>query len=655
MRNPNVKRLLTGLAVLGAVSWAAACTSDSATESHVHAVELMAVTPEVDTTLVGQAVQFAVTAKCHCGDTLTDRTVTWQSSNPAIALVSPTGLVTGVSRGVAVINATSEGVSGTAGISVLAIVNGVTVEPAVVTLDIGETAQLAAALRDPDGNVLNRPIAWASDNPAVVSVDANGLITALATGTANISATSEGKVGASVITVRVAVNSVEVTPAVGAVSVGATLQLTATPRDAGGGPLDRPVVWTSSDPAIATVNATGLVTGVATGPVTITATSQGKAGTAALTVRVAVASVMLSDPGGEPVAPGGTVQLTAVAFDGNGVALVGRNFTWSSSDNAVATVDDTGLVKGVAQGTANITATTEGKSGSVSIRVAGEVTTVGNNLSYPVIFAEGVGITGLAVATDPGVRPTAAEGILVDALPFWYAGNVKDFQDAYYLQQGTNTWRAEWADGSQGDAQQAEVAWGDNLTGVEFNTHQNIRIEVVLNAINGPQLTGYNMAVLYGSGETEMQGTDGTTGLFTPTIYSVMPHITIEKLDDVTREPVMKVYEGTVYGGFGGDGPGAFNAEVNVGGKMVYGYNLRIQNLTFPADLHKYGWWRVTVQLDDNGQVGGGGPLVTRHTELTRLVAGEGKMFPPHIDPAGNRTWVDFNVKSASGGGGGGH
>jgi uncharacterized protein YjdB len=649
MRNTHWTRLIAGIGTLAMLAWATSCSSDSTTAAHVHAVDLMAVAPQVDTTFVGQTIQYAVTATCHCGDTLTDRAITWESSNPAVAIVSATGLATGVSRGTAVISATSEGVSGNAGIAVMAVVDGVTIEPSVVTLDVSETAQLTAALRDPDGNVLNRPIAWASENPAIVTVSASGLATAVAAGTANITATSEGKVGAAAITVRIPVSAVSVTPATADVSVGGTLQLAAVPRDAGGNALDRPVAWSTSDPAIATVSATGLVTAVATGTVTITATSQGKAGSATLTIRVAVASVAISDPGTEPVAPGGTLQLTATAFDAGGVALVGRQFTWSSSSSAIATVDNTGLVKGVAQGTTTITATSEGKSASVSVRVAGEVTTVGNNLSYPVVFAEGIGITGLAVATDPGVRPTTAEGITVDVLPFWYSGNVADYQDTYFLQQGTNTWRAEWADGSQGGIQQAEVAWGDNLTSVQFNTHQNIRVEVALNAINGAQLSGYVMKVLYGTGETEMQGTDGTTALFTPTIYSVLPHITVEKLDDVTREPVYKVYEGTVYGGFGGDGSGLFNAEVNVGGKMVYGYNMMIQNLTLPSDLHKYGWWRITFQLDEVGQVGGA--PVTRNTELTRLLPSEGKMFVPQIDPATNRTWIDIDVKSASGGG----
>ncbi|HKA58466.1 MAG TPA: Ig-like domain-containing protein, partial [Gemmatimonadales bacterium] len=89
-----------------------------------------------------------------------------------------------------------------------------------------------------------------------------------------------------------AVATVSVTPATATVDVGATVQLTATPRDANGNPLTgRAVTWTSSDPAIATVSATGLVSGVAGGPVTITATSEGQSGTAAVTIHVPVAAV----------------------------------------------------------------------------------------------------------------------------------------------------------------------------------------------------------------------------------------------------------------------------------------------------------------------------------------------------------------------------
>jgi uncharacterized protein YjdB len=79
-----------------------------------------------------------------------------------------------------------------------------------------------------------------------------------------------------------AVATVEVSPATATVEVGATTQLSATPRDAGGTALTNPVVWNSANPTVASVNSTGLVSGVAVGAVVITATSSGKQGTANL-------------------------------------------------------------------------------------------------------------------------------------------------------------------------------------------------------------------------------------------------------------------------------------------------------------------------------------------------------------------------------------
>jgi uncharacterized protein YjdB len=115
-----------------------------------------------------------------------------------------------------------------------------------------------------------------------------------------------------------------------AASSGTTLQLTATPKDANGNPLTgRTVTWTSSDANIATVDANGLVTGnVVGGPVIITATSEGKSGTASITVTpVPVATVDVSPPTASMVI-GGTAQLTATPKDANGNPLTGRSVTW---------------------------------------------------------------------------------------------------------------------------------------------------------------------------------------------------------------------------------------------------------------------------------------------------------------------------------------
>src|SRR5206468_527293 len=147
---------------------------------------------------------------------------------------------------------------------------------------------LSAVTKDAAGNTLTgRVVTWSSSNIAVATVDGSGLVTAVAAGSATITATSEGKSGTAAITVTpVPVATVTVSPASASIFVAGTQQLSAVTKDSAGGTLTgRVVTWASSNTAIATVSASGLVTGVAVGSVTITATSEGKSGSAAVTVQ----------------------------------------------------------------------------------------------------------------------------------------------------------------------------------------------------------------------------------------------------------------------------------------------------------------------------------------------------------------------------------
>src|SRR5204863_201259 len=124
------------------------------------------------------------------------------------------------------------------------------------------------------------------------------------------------------------VASLAISPATATIRVGQTLQLTATPKDSAGGTLTgRMVTWTSGNPSVATISGRGLVAGVTAGSATITATSEGKSSTAALTVtsvRVAsVASVAVA-PATASLTVGQTVQLTATPKDSAGGTLTGR-------------------------------------------------------------------------------------------------------------------------------------------------------------------------------------------------------------------------------------------------------------------------------------------------------------------------------------------
>ncbi|HVH69064.1 MAG TPA: Ig-like domain-containing protein [Gemmatimonadales bacterium] len=336
-------------------------------------VASVTVTPATATVAVGATVQLTATPKDANGNPLTGRAVTWSSSNTSVATVDGNGLVTGVTAGSATITATSEGQSGSAGITVSTVpVASVTVTPATANLQPGQTVQLTATPKDASGNPLTgRAVTWSSNNASVATVSSSGLVTAVAVGSATITATSEGQGGTAAVTIaNVPVASVTVTPASASVNEGATVQLTATPKDANGNPLSgRVITWSSSNTSVATVTSSGLVRGVVAGAATITATSEGQSGSSAITVvHVPVASVSVG-PASASVQVGGTIQLTATPKDANGNPLSGRTVTWMSNNTAVATVSASGLVSGVTVGSATITATSEGQSGTAAITV----------------------------------------------------------------------------------------------------------------------------------------------------------------------------------------------------------------------------------------------------------------------------------------------
>src|SRR5437016_3851794 len=264
------------------------------------------------------------------------------------------------------------GVSDTAVVTVtVAPVSAVSVAPTAATILMGATTQLQATTTDSLGNVLTgRTVTWASNNSAV-TVGGNGLATGAGSGSATITATSEGKSGTATITVtNVPVATVTVAPTSANLQTGQTVQLTATARDASGNVLSgRVMTWSSSSSSVASVNGSGLVTGAGVGSATITATSEGQSGSAAITVTAAPVATVTVSPAAAAVQPGQTVQLTATTKDANGNILTGRTVTWASNSNPAATVSSSGLVTGVATGTALITATSEGQSGGAAIAV----------------------------------------------------------------------------------------------------------------------------------------------------------------------------------------------------------------------------------------------------------------------------------------------
>jgi uncharacterized protein YjdB len=224
-----------------------------------------------------------------------NKNVAWSSSNEAVANVSSTGLVTIVAGLVggetATITVSTVDGGFTAKCDVTAVfqsVSGLIVNPATAGIGPGATRQLQAVFT-PE-HATNKTIVWTSDNESVATVSSSGLVTVSAlaiTGqTATITATTQngGLIATCAVTVVVPVTGVNLNLSSTNVEIGATQQLTANIQPAGA--TNANVSWSTSDAARATVSATGLVTGVSDGDVTITVTTQDGTFTATCLVTV---------------------------------------------------------------------------------------------------------------------------------------------------------------------------------------------------------------------------------------------------------------------------------------------------------------------------------------------------------------------------------
>ena len=236
-------------------------------------VASVVVSPATSSLGVAGTLQLNATLRDAANNVLTDRTVAWSSNDPMIASVgASTGIVTGVAAGGPVtITATSEGLSGTAQITVTAAVNTVTVTPANSNLQIGGTVQLTATLRDAANNILTeRQVSWSSGNTAIATVSTTGLVTALTSGgPVNIIATSEGKTGTAQVTVASApVATVELVGPT-RIKVGDDYLYVAVAKDAQGNVLDKPVSWSILEAAKGTMTAGGQLTPSQIGTITI--------------------------------------------------------------------------------------------------------------------------------------------------------------------------------------------------------------------------------------------------------------------------------------------------------------------------------------------------------------------------------------------------
>lgn len=212
-------------------------------------------------------------------------------------------------------------------------------------------------------------LSYSSSNPDVVMVDEHGNLVAVNAGTAEVALSSEdGKIyDSGVITVVVTPTGISVPDSV-TLSMGdninASIEATVTPEDA----TDVVIEYSSSDEAIATVDNTGYITAIAAGEVDVTAiiADTGLAATCHVIVTPAIESMDMSKSS-MTMKPGATGTLS-VAVSPEDADISGM--TWTSTDEAVATVDQEGNVTAVADGTATITATIGNTSATCDVTVS---------------------------------------------------------------------------------------------------------------------------------------------------------------------------------------------------------------------------------------------------------------------------------------------
>ena len=382
------------------------------------AVASVAVTPTAASlTALDDTTRLTARALDAGGRAIAGKTFAWGSSDAGIAAVGASGLVTAMANGAATITATSDGVAGTAAVTVAQAVATIIVTPDSASLNVvGGTVRLAATAKDARGHAIaGQAFTWSSSDSSIVTVDASGVATAVSTGKATVTATASGKGGSAAVTVAQKAASVTLTPAAASLAaLGATIQLTAAASDSNGHAINgKTFAWASSNTGIATVGTSGLVTAVANGAATITATADGAADTAEVTVAQVLASIVVTPATPSLGALGATVQLQASARDSNAHAIGGKTFDWASSDQAVATVSTSGLVTAVANGTATVTATAEGVDGTTTVTVAQKAAKV-------VLSPAGASVSGAGATQQFAVEARDSGGGLIPG-PFVHA------------------------------------------------------------------------------------------------------------------------------------------------------------------------------------------------------------------------------------------
>ena len=323
--------------------------------------------------IIGEQFDLSATLTAANGKTLHGRPVTWRARDDGVVSIDADGRAKAVGLGKTAIVAASGDTSAEVSVHVKAIPIGrVQISGAPPTLIQGETAALSVTLLSETGAPLEgRQPRWLSTRPEVATVDDQGLVTALASGSATITVQCEGVADSLVIQVdEVPVASLELSSPKAELVVGDQITIVATALGTRGEILeDRPIQWSSGNVEVARVSASGVVDGLRPGVATITATAGRAAKSLVLKVMpVPVTLIELVRPSGD-MERGDRVRLHATPRGPQGEELRGRELSWTSSDRQIAVVDQEGVVEAKAGGTATITVRCEYAEASIPLQI----------------------------------------------------------------------------------------------------------------------------------------------------------------------------------------------------------------------------------------------------------------------------------------------
>ena len=369
----------------------------------------------------------------------TNKSLKWKSSNETIAKVNENGFVIAINVGEVIITAkTMDGTNLSASCKVTVVpsfAQSISLDKIDILLRESETATLVATVLPETTS--NKSVEWKSSNDAVATINNNGEVTAIAVGEAIITAiTTDGtNLSASckvtVVPTLAETITLDKTEISFEANETATLVATVLPKLT----TNKSVIWTSSNEAVATVDANGVVTAIALGEAVITATTTDGSDLSASCQVTVIPTLVVSievTPNSVEAEENSEVQLSVNILPENATY---KSVEWSSSNDAIASVNANGLVKIRKEGNVVITATTtDGTNLSATCRinvysgidgVNGDdaiVATVGDNIvvknaklgSNVIVYAADGRIISSEVATDGDVVAEAlAKGIYV--------------------------------------------------------------------------------------------------------------------------------------------------------------------------------------------------------------------------------------------------